>query len=122
MEPHHPITPPRELVQQWGNDSTMSGVPYHERFWTYEQNIATAAAQWGSDQELEACCSELDGWGDIHYSSGWKFSKNLRTARRPKPPNLKELALEQLQALQQCGAGHRDTDKILRALEALPND
>jgi len=28
-------------------------------------------------------------------------------------------ALEQLRTLQQCGAGHRDTDKILQALEAL---
>ena len=77
MTNQHPITPPPELVQQWGNDSTTSGVPYNERFWTYEQHIATAAAQWGSDQELEACCEALDNLNDGYWSS------QLRAARRP---------------------------------------
>ena len=40
-------------------------------------------------------------------------------AQPEPPPTLKEQALEQLRSLQQCGAGHRDTDKIRQALEAL---
>jgi len=80
MTNQHPITPPPELVQQWGDDSTMSGVPYNERFWTYEQHIATAAAQWGADQELEACIT----WLDKHiYHPGYELvADRLRAARR----------------------------------------
>ena len=89
MNQSYPVPPP-ELVQQWIKDCDN---PEKPRWQEYEQDIATLAAQWGADQELEACCSEMDGWGDIHYSAGWKFSKNLRTARRPRPPSLKEQAL-----------------------------
>ena len=41
----HPITPPPELVQQWINEE--DGLT--------AKHIATQAARWGSDQELEAC-------------------------------------------------------------------
>lgn len=113
----HPITPPPELVRQWylgakayPPDQIVKGAGW------WVTDVAAQAARWGSDQELAACCVWLD------KEIGPVDSCDLRADRRPKPPNLKELALEQLQALQQCGAGHRDTDKILRALEALPND
>jgi hypothetical protein len=101
----HPITPPLELVQQWINeeDGLTAG------------HIATQAAQWGADQELEACCAELPGLDDY-----------LRAARRPKLWSLKEQALEALHAI---GTGandtreqHQDFETIRRALEALPND
>ena len=42
----HPITPPPELVQQWLRER-----PESEYAHTY---IATQAARWGADQELEA--------------------------------------------------------------------
>lgn len=44
------------------------------------------AAQWGADQELDACCKVLKDWGSC-------LSPDLRAARRPKPPSLKEQAL-----------------------------
>ena len=77
----HPITPPDELVDKWVNQS-----PYINP----EGYIATQAAQWGADQELEACCE----W------SSWRHSRHiadqLRAVRRPKPPSLKERALSEL--------------------------
>ena len=50
---------------------------------------ATELAQKIADQELEACCEWLD-------SQAWAVEyglPNLRAARRPKPPSLKEQAL-----------------------------
>jgi len=82
----HPLTPPSELVQQWLGEffgCTVSGELSHsERF------LATRAAQWGADQELEACCEWLPDVGEMRAM--------LRAARRPKPPSLKEQALEAL--------------------------
>lgn len=118
----HPITPPPELVQQWFEQAHESDDPDNQLY--YCDFIVTAAAQWGADQELESCCAEMDGWGDIHYSSGWKFSQNLRAARRPNPPSLKEQVLEKLMNLEQGTnpPSFNDYNTIRRALEALPND
>ena len=45
----HPITPPRELVEQWVDMlASMS-----------DQAVFTMVAQWGADQELEADCKWL---------------------------------------------------------------
>ena len=74
----NPITPPPELVAKWA--SSMCG--YYE------------AAQWGSDQELEACCEWLKKNTNCHITIEF-----LRDARRPKPPSLKEQALEALEAM-----------------------
>ena len=60
----HPITPPPELVQQWGHDADLSGVPYDDKFWdkfwSYEQYIANRAAHWGADQQLANDAEWLD--------------------------------------------------------------
>jgi len=113
----HPITPPPELVQQWGNDSTMSGVPYNERFWTYEEHIANAAARWGSDQELESCIELLK-------ADGYKaLASPLRAARRPKPPSLKKQACDALDTYIYGEPDPRDKNRtyntIRKALETL---
>jgi hypothetical protein len=79
----HPITPPPELVQQWGTEF-LYGPPTEPA--DSHAYIAARAAQWGADQELEACCE----WLAIHFAG---VEKILRTARRPKPPSLKEQAL-----------------------------
>ena len=105
----NPITPPPGLVQQWINeeDGLTAG------------HIATKAAQWGADRELEACCEWfICDWTDIETAD------KLRAARRPKPPSLKEQALEALQFVDEkldlplhnhCNAIHT----ISRALEQL---
>ena len=76
----HPITPPPELVQQWIRER--DGL----------EHLATQAARWGADQELEACCEWfIWDWSDIETAD------KLRTARRPKLPSLKEQALMALE-------------------------
>jgi hypothetical protein len=54
--------------------------------------VADKAAQWGADQELEACCEWLGGSGYAGTSS------TLRAARRPKPPTLAEQGMEALRS------------------------
>ena len=82
--------------------------------------VATQAAQWGADQELEACIEWL-------FLNGYDVTSNrLRIARRPQPPSLKEQALEQLDEISNCfrisHGGPIVCDKIRKALEELPND
>ena len=92
---NHPITPPPELVEDW----IELAKPLPQRP-PNPGELATLAARWGADRELEACCEWLDGgFGDVG-----NFSATLRTARRPKPPSLKELALAALAAAD--GADH----------------
>ena len=104
MTDQYPITPPPELVQQWINeeDGLTAG------------HIATQAANWGSDQELEACCE----WFQELYKSG----DVLRAARRPEPSSLKELALAALKDLNLSLDDGHNASTIRKALEALPND
>ena len=119
MTHEHPVTPPLELVNQW------------DREWREQQNapvigwsanllayVAARAAQWGADQELEACCE----WLKAKHWIEPEFSDELRAARRPKPPSLKEQALA---LVEQHEDGWRpspkDWDTIRRALEALPD-
>jgi hypothetical protein len=113
MTKQHPITPPPELVQQWFTEQR--GLSEASR-----QHIATQAAQWGADQELEALLELLDDF-NTHY-----LIEPLRAARRPKPPSLKEQALKALHSASfQPGTDFRQIDPvrsaaIRRALEALP--
>jgi hypothetical protein len=81
----------------------------------YQLHLAARAAQWGADQELEACCEWLENQP--------QWMEDLRAARRPKPPSLKEQALLQLDTLNADLAMHGrgcDLSQIRRALEALP--
>ena len=103
MTNQHPITPPPELLDQWSMDF------YELGEW---RAIAIHAAQWGADQELEAC---LRYAGD----NGLSITR-MRATRRPKPPSLKEQALEALAAIE--GDFNTVGDRaatIRRALEAL---
>jgi hypothetical protein len=107
----HPITPPPELLQQWINEEP--GI--------FAEHIATRAAQWGADQELEACCEWLvsEGWFKYEHEA----VEDLCTARRPKPPSLKEHAqaeLDRLIALIPTEGAIAMAEPIRRALEALP--
>lgn len=107
----HPITPPPELIQQWIDQSLLAI--------NYDHCIAIRAAQWGADQELEACCEWIADW----YGHGCnEVIGNLRTSRRPKPPSLKEQAMEDLDSLiadlANHGMGFKATN-IRRALEQL---
>jgi hypothetical protein len=105
----HPITPPPALIEGWVSD--FFGAPLTPGEGSID--LATRAAQWGADQELEACCEWLDGVGDL--------TLQLRADRRPKPPSLKELALDELHISFDRGYLKKEAaETILRALEALP--
>jgi hypothetical protein len=114
MTEQHPITPPLELLHQW------TSFACEEEDGESWNSIATQAAQWGADQELEACKQYM-------HDHGWFMSPTLRmaelhNARRPKPPSLKEQAMEQLACIQtdlnKFGMGI-STNTIRRALEQL---
>jgi hypothetical protein len=82
-----------------------------------EEDLAARGAQWGADQELEACLA------NIHTMYGKDKADWLRAMRRPKPPSLKKQALLQLDTLNADLAMHGrgcDLSQIRRALEALP--
>ena len=82
--------------------------------------LATQAARWGADMELEECELYL---AQSPYPS---WAKDLREYRRPKPPTLKEQALTALHAVA-TGANdtreqHQDLDTIRKALEQLHDE
>jgi len=84
------ITPPPELVQQWEEDWHHSKVKHIE----LEPYIAAQAAQWGADQELDACCEEMKSIpSPLGIPFGEMASNALRDARRPatKPPETIEV-------------------------------
>jgi hypothetical protein len=123
----HLITPPPELVQKWMaeamfSDSASFSVTQLRK--EAGQYIANCAAQYGADQELEACCEVL---ARELICDGKHVATDLRMIRRPKPPSLKEQALETLQRIRKDGypcnfQEDSDWDTIRRALEALLDD
>ena len=84
MTQEHPITPPPELVQQWFLSA--KAMPVDQ----WVTDVATQAARWGADQELEACC-ELTRDND-----GYDAALALRADRRPGATSLKQPALQAL--------------------------
>jgi hypothetical protein len=105
-----PITPPPELVQQW---TSLSNEMEGNEVW---MQMAIFAAQWGADQELEACCE----WAD---ETGWVGAGDcLRSLRRQ--PSLKKQAMRVLLEAGYTLDGRmelepEDIDIIHRALEQL---
>ncbi len=120
----HPITPPPEQIGEWWiawDSLDESERPRLEDF------IAEKASQYSADQELAACCLEIiDGAGRLYVDETRlreRLANDLRAARRPKPPSLKEQALWELVDAYNLGQIDDSTyDTIRKALKALPND
>lgn len=115
------ITPPPELVGEWlcsedylSDASTFSSMTITS---SRLQNVATRAARWGADMEVEACCQWLSLQGyDL-------VAAKFRAARRPKPPSLAGEALAELKEImdelhEATGSGFT-ASAIHRALERL---
>lgn len=119
MEPQIYQIPPPELVEQWMAEIWHEGTPV--RVSASDLYIATQAAQWGADQELEACVKWLDEGLMTPY-----VAIRLSSDRRPKPPSLKEQAIKDLDDLEinlkDFGMGFVPIANLRKALEALPND
>jgi hypothetical protein len=77
--------------------------------------FAGAAAKWGADQELKACCEWLDGVGDLQ--------QQLRADRRPKPPTLKQKAQRNLANMIKNGHLSPDLAELFTAaVEMAPDE
>ena len=110
MTNQHPITPPPELVEKW-HDAWIDAKIKHDGLIDF---LAAQAAQWGADQELEACLAE------VSFFDSRVLADKIRNTRRPKPPSLKEQALALLQPGEPRLFNSEMQDTIRRALEALP--
>jgi len=113
MTQQHPITPPPELVQQWV-DTYFGGRISQSNF---NVDLAAQVAQWGADQELDACCEWINS-----FQNKFVHAHDLRLVRRPKPPTLKEQALEIVRGTPVNSAGlysYKHVEIIRRALESI---
>jgi hypothetical protein len=122
MTNQHQITPPPELVDQWVTEACPEcRLTYDEFTGESVQNLATIAARWGADIELETCCEVLS---QELVRDGKHAATDLRIIRRPKPLSLKEQALTALREAESTGCLYVNgrSDLIRKALEALPND
>ena len=107
MTQQHPITPPPELLKQWEDDW------FDER--EHADVLLIQAFQAGADQELDACCEWLED-PDLNVDT-----YKLRAARRPspKPPSLKDQALDLLHKAEDPSWDINDFTIVRRALEQL---
>jgi hypothetical protein len=116
MKQLYDITPPPELVKQW-EEQFLERPKINGCF--VQSYIATKAARWGADMELRACCDTLQ------RHAHWDLAVfELMDDRRPKPPSLKEQALEALgrfsaNAHTTAHQMQNDFDLFRRVLEAL---
>jgi hypothetical protein len=77
-----------ELIEQWRNEWIYK-VPHGVDELDF---LAQRGAQWGADQELEACCELIPG-----------LKRYLRERRRPKPATLKGQSLKHLDVMERDG-------------------
>ena len=108
MTEQHLITPPPELVRQWAQ---YQGFESPEILW---RQIATQAARWGADQQLAKDAKWLDhnALSEPHLKI-IPVGESLKEAMRPKPPSLKEQALQVLANAD--GADHPVVTTVLTA-------
>lgn len=113
----HPITPPAEVVQKLADGPG-----------TWLEKISKAYCA-GADQELEASVAWLKGEAMTKmWNTVAELASELHASRRPKPPSLKEQALQTLENAD--GADYPVVATVLtadqhalirRALESLPD-
>jgi len=123
MTQEHPITPPQWQMDAWQARIETMGADVPAILlevvqWGADQQLKLDAEQIekayqaGANQELEACYE----WLRAKYWICPDFTDELRAARRPKPPSLKEQALHVLEDANLDAAHH---NILLRALEQL---
>lgn len=112
------INPPSELVQEWWEQADDQPAQNKRSYFDY---VANCAAQWGADQELEACCKIAltdPVCGTAHQRR--MLVLNIKNKRRPKQLSLKEQALEAARI--ELNPNGRNGSLIIRALQKLPED
>jgi hypothetical protein len=114
MTQQHPITPPPKLAAEWVAEIYGDpAIPLHP----ITLQLIQRAAQWGADQELEACL------GEVSFLNSQALADRVRAARRPKPPSLKDRALKGLAKMIENGHLAPDLAAEIRAvLEMAPDE
>ena len=123
----HFITPPPELRAKWMTEARS------QDYCSITEQVADYAAQWGYEQRGEVNEAKLQQARD-HQLDATLAEVSFLTSRvqlllrrldpdsRPKPPSLKEQALNHFESFSttfETSGG--DSDLIRRALEALPD-
>jgi hypothetical protein len=106
----HPVKVPPELFTEWLSEALLQ---HDAKSGTIAAMVADRAAQWGADQELEACCEWLDLRGFAISSID-----ALRAVRRPKPPTLAEQGLKALRGIKSGTNNCREQDQAVASLAA----
>jgi hypothetical protein len=106
MEPTEEQYREWSMKAQWGTD------------------LARMAYQAGADEQLRLCVEWLN---DIHCDDPQETAARMQAAMRPKPPSLKQQALEAFQPIGFTADGGRfvsreQAETILRAIESLPDE
>ncbi len=108
MTQQHPITPPPELVEKWGEDWYRSKVKHTD----LQSYIVAKAVQWGADTELEACCEialKDPVCGTKHQRR--MLVQHMRERCRFKSPSLKERIAAEIENGTACD---RESERITR--------
>ena len=114
MTDQHPITPSFELMNQWYKKACKD--PYNGGTAIMAQvlkDICKSAAQWGADQELEACCKYMQ------HEDFQGFATELRAARRPKTQSKAESALNAFEHILRHSQTDHGANTVRQALERL---
>jgi hypothetical protein len=109
------MVPPNILLNNWESD------------WVAEREnidvLLTQAYQAGADAELEACCEWLvsERWFKYEHEAMEFVVEDLRAARRPKPPSLKERSLALIDKIQAKRESWlvQELDVVRKALEQI---
>ncbi len=111
------IVPNPELVETWYEEAPV----YAREDADYEEFIARRAAEWGANQELEACCALLE---QISFSEIDDIVNYLRENRRPKASSLKQQAIKLLDRIQSNKEWWQleELSIIRRALDEVPDN
>jgi hypothetical protein len=124
----HPITPPQDKVYKWWEEACERPSSFYEKLdyvavraaacgWQQRDASVPGELQEARDEELQACCELLEAY--VAYA---ECGDILRAARRPKPKNLAEQSLEELETLHSDLYAHGfgfDFPATRRALERL---
>ncbi len=107
----HPMQPTDEQLAKWESD------------WFSERENADVlliqAFQAGADAELDRWKEWIE---DVDCDEPQEGRERFLASRRPKPPSLKQQALEALERMHDTCLMTWDNETIRRALEALPDD
>jgi len=123
MGKHHhlqPMTmePTTEQLAEWLSIATMTpdSLPHPS---VIACDVARLAYQAGADAELEACVEWIRGIGLIS-----ELIPHLYAERRPKPPSLKQQAMEALDALigTELRGDNPHVEMLVYFLNSLPDD